>query len=45
LSTSSAIKVQFDSYRDLSGTTFRTTTSNVAAGNVRLLTVSYDMVF
>ncbi len=44
LSTSSALKLQYDTYRDLSGETFKTSGS-VANGNVRLITLSYDMVF
>lgn len=44
LTTSSALKVQYDDYRDRSGAAFRAG-GTVAAGNARLITVSYDMVF
>ncbi len=44
LSTSSALKIQFDDYRDRSGAAFRTGGS-VAVGNARLIAVSYDLVF
>jgi len=44
LSTSSALKLQYDVYRDLSGATFKNSGS-VANGNARLITLSYDMVF
>lgn len=44
LTTSSALKVQYDMYHDRSGDNFRYGGS-VAAGNVRLITASYDMVF
>ncbi len=44
LSTSSALKLQYDVYRDRSGANFLTSGA-VANGNSRLLTISYDLVF
>lgn len=44
LTTSSALKLQYDIYHDRSGDNFRSGGS-VAAGNARLITASYDMVF
>lgn len=49
LTTSSALKVQFDSQKDRSGPNYTLDGSGTVAGNrygnARLLTVSYDMVF
>lgn len=44
LTTSSAIKIQYDDFRDLSGKVFKAS-GTVVNGNSRVLIVSYDMVF
>jgi hypothetical protein len=44
LSTVSALKLQYDDYRDHSGAQFRAR-GTVAGGNARLVSVSYDLVF
>jgi hypothetical protein len=44
LGSSSALKLQYDDYRDYSGPTFHAG-GTVATGNARLITLSYDKVF
>ena len=47
LTTSSDIKLQYDAYRDRSGSNFATNSqvTPVALGNSRLISISYDKVF
>ncbi len=44
LSSSSAVKIQYDDYRDYSGASFHAG-GTVATGNARLITLSFDKIF